>query len=155
MENVIPLTMYTAGTINFDSFVDITDPSYRRDVWCRMNNVEIAPGTYTCMYWKCEDKEYEEGWAFNRVLSCGIYLDGQIYDRTAMEQIGTIGVDGGVAGFVKSGRELTEDELFSINKMFLDDSAFITESGYGDGEYPVYAFFDDNENIVALEIDFS
>ena len=28
--------------------VDVTDPCYTRDVWCRMNDVRVRPGKYNC-----------------------------------------------------------------------------------------------------------
>ena len=37
------------GTMDFHGSVDITDPCYNRDVWCRMTDVKIRKGVYTCM----------------------------------------------------------------------------------------------------------
>lgn len=31
--------------------VDITDPCYDSDTWCRINNVKIKAGEYTCRVW--------------------------------------------------------------------------------------------------------
>lgn len=37
------------GTMDFHGSVDITDPCYNRDVWCRMTDVNIRNGVYTCI----------------------------------------------------------------------------------------------------------
>lgn len=34
------------GVMDFHGSVDITDPCYDKDVWCRMNNVKISEGEY-------------------------------------------------------------------------------------------------------------
>lgn len=39
------------GTMDFHGSVDITDPCYNRDVWCRMTDVKIRNGVYTCIAW--------------------------------------------------------------------------------------------------------
>ena len=79
----------TIGKLSFGPTVDITDPCYDRDVWCRMNKVSIKQGSYTCVVWS------EDG----RVGIIGIYLDGKIPKQSAMKTIGEIGVDAGLAGF--------------------------------------------------------
>lgn len=49
------------GTMNFHGSVDVTDPCYDRDVWCRMNDVKIKQGEYDCYIWRHTDKgEYED-----------------------------------------------------------------------------------------------
>lgn len=35
------------GVMDFHGSVDITDPCYEKDIWCRMNDVKIKAGTYT------------------------------------------------------------------------------------------------------------
>ena len=44
------------GTMDFHGSVDITDPCYNRDVWCRMTDVKIRNGVYTCMAWHVLNK---------------------------------------------------------------------------------------------------
>jgi len=87
----------TIGKLSFGPTVDITDPCYDRDVWCRMNKVSIKQGSYTCVVWS------EDG----RVGIIGIYLDGKIPKQSAMKTIGEIGVDAGLAGFFLINRILT------------------------------------------------
>ena len=50
------------GVMDFHGSVDITDPCYNKDVWCRMNNVKISEGEYACYVWRHTDKgKYEDG----------------------------------------------------------------------------------------------
>lgn len=44
------------GTMDFHGSVDITDPCYNRDVWCRMTDVKIRNGVYTCIAWHHKPK---------------------------------------------------------------------------------------------------
>lgn len=67
------------GTMNFHGSVDVTDPCYDRDVWCRMNDVKIKQGEYDCYIWRHTDKgEYEDKTSFeyNVVGIIGIYHNG-------------------------------------------------------------------------------
>ena len=64
------------GIKDFHGSVDITDPCYSRDVWCRMNDMKIKEGEYTCMVWyhtakgDCNGKPY----AYKVVGIIGIHL---------------------------------------------------------------------------------
>ena len=50
------------GVMDFHGSVDITDPCYDKDVWCRMNDVKISDGEYTCNVWHHTDKgTYKDG----------------------------------------------------------------------------------------------
>jgi len=139
------------GTIDFRGSVDITDPCYDRDVWCRMNDVKIKEGSYDCIAWYCG----------KCVGAIGIYLDGNIPLRKSMELIGTIGVDARLAGFFHNKPDYDDDAWgdFCTRTYRNGGSAWIVEdgfysiSGYGDGEYDVRANKEDGE-IVALEIRF-
>lgn len=44
------------GVMDFHGSVDITDPCYEKDIWCRMNDVKIKAGTYACMVWHHTEK---------------------------------------------------------------------------------------------------
>ena len=44
------------GVMDFHGSVDITDPCYDKDVWCRMNDVKISDGEYACYVWLHTDK---------------------------------------------------------------------------------------------------
>lgn len=52
------------GQKEFPSHVDITDPCYKRDVWCRMNDVPIREGLYTCIAWYHTENIVTDGRSF-------------------------------------------------------------------------------------------
>lgn len=148
------------GIKHFGGIVDITDPCYHKDVWCRMT-AEVKDGEYYCNIWSNTKKEIYDGEEFKdtRVGVIGIYLDGIIPSQRQMECIGEIGVDAGLAGFFMNKPDYNDDEwnafCNSIRKgnAWIKDEGFFSSSGYGDGEYPVYAYKHNGE-IIALEIRF-
>lgn len=148
------------GTKYFEGVVDITDPCYDKDVWCRMT-AEVKAGEYTCCVWRHAKKMKYNGREYNdiRVGIIGIYLDGIIPNTKLMKEIGEIGVDAGLAGFFMNKPDYNDEEwgdfCDSIRKgdVWIKDEGFFSSSGYGDGCYPVYAYKIDGE-IVALEIRF-
>ena len=84
------------GVMDFHGSVDITDPCYDKDVWCRMNDVKISDGEYTCNVWHHTDKgTYKDGTPYSYILvgAIGIYRNGDIPRQKDMEKIGSIGVD--------------------------------------------------------------
>lgn len=149
------------GIKDFHGSVDITDPCYNKDVWCRMNDVKIKEGEYTCLVWYHTDKENYNGepYAYKVVRIIGIYLDGKIPVQKAMKEIGSIGVDAGMAGFFHNKPDY-DDEAWNAfcdrirhGDAWINEDGFYSSSGYGDGGYGVYAQ-EQNGEIVALEIRF-
>lgn len=102
------------GAMDFHGSVDITDPCYNRDVWCRMNDVKIHDGSYTCIAWYQTDKGEYDGkpYSYKVVGILGIYLDGIIPCQKEMKEIGSIGVDAGLAGFFHNKPDY-DDEAWS------------------------------------------
>lgn len=149
------------GVMDFHGSVDITDPSYDRDTWCRMSDVKIKEGDYACMVWHHIDKGQYDGksYRYKLVGIIGIYLDGVIPKQEELEEIGRIGVDAGLAGFFHNKPDYDDEAWQAFSKRIYKGDAWITEdgfyssSGYGDGYYSVYAA-KKNEEIVALEIRF-
>lgn len=149
------------GIKDFHGSVDITDPCYDSDVWCRMNDVKVKEGEYTCLVWYHTDKGEHNGrpYSYKVVGIIGIYLNGTIPNQKGMEEIGTIGVDAGLAGFFHK-KPNYDDEAWSKfcdrvrdEDAWMNEDGFYSSSAYGDGAYPVYAFKQGGE-IVALEIRF-
>lgn len=149
------------GTKDFHGSVDITDPCYNKDVWCRMNDVKIKEGKYTCIAWYHIDKGEYNGkpYAYKMVGIIGIYLKGKIPRQKSMKEIGSIGVDAGLAGFFHNKPDY-DDEAWSVfcdrihqGNVWMTEDGFYSSSGYGDGCYGVYAK-NQNGEIVALEIRF-
>lgn len=148
------------GTKHFEGVIDITDPCYDKDVWCRMN-AEVKSGEYDCHIWRHTSKEIWNGKEYKDVSVgvIGIYLNGIIPPQRSMEEIGSIGVDAGLAGFFMNKPDYNDDEWSDFCNSIRDgdawikDEGFFSSSGYGDGCYPVYASKVNGE-IVALEIRF-
>lgn len=142
------------SVVDFHGSVDITDPCYDRDVWCRMNDVKIKNGEYSCMVSYKSSKVFGE-----RVESIGIFLNEIIPKKESMKKIDIIGVDSGMAGFFHNKPDYSDDEWVNwVNQLHGDqtwmvDGGFCSASGYGDGVYSVYAYEEDGE-ITALEIRF-
>lgn len=148
------------GLIEFGDRVDITDPCYDRDVWCRLNDIEIVPGEYCCIIWRPENPKDE--WDVGRIFAitiCSMASDKQ-FDMDDAEQIGEIGVDAGLAGFLDPKANYSKEEWaelaqeFGGENVFLEDDRFFCSSGYGDGCYPVFASRNESGVIDALEIRF-
>lgn len=148
------------GAKYFGGTVDITDPCYNKDVWCRMT-AEVKAGEYACYVWRNTEKGVYDGREYKdvRVGVIGIYLDGIIPPAKAMEDIGSIGVDAGLAGFFMNKPDYNDNEwdricnLIDKGDAWIIDEGFFSESGYGDGCYGVYANKVNGE-ITALEIRF-
>lgn len=147
----------TIGICRFNSRIDITDPAYDKDVWCRMDNVEIIPGDYTCVTWVCTEKNVRY------VGNIGIYFGGIIPRQESMVQLGYIGVDSGLAGFFEDKPDYTDAEWDAFcerinsdrkNAAWIMGNGFFSESGYGDGAYPVYAHKNKDGKVTALEVRF-
>lgn len=150
------------GTMDFHGSVDITDPCYNRDVWCRMTDVKIRKGVYTCIAWHHKDKgtfDNGEPYCYDVIGIIGIYLDGVIPCQKDMKEIGSIGVDAGLAGFFHNKPDYTDDEWAAFcdrvrhGDAWLIKEGFYSSSGYGDGCYGVYAYEQGGE-ITAIEIRF-
>lgn len=148
------------GKKHYEGIVDITDPCYDKSVWCRMT-AEVKAGTYDCVIWK-QDWLHVHNKAemiSTEVAVIGIYLNGNIPMRDKMEQIGTIGVDAGLAGFFMNKPDYTDEQWEDLSESTDDGNAWIKEEGFfsssgsGDGRYPVYANTVSGE-IAALEIRF-
>lgn len=158
------------GNMDFHGSVDITDPCYNRDVWCRMNDVKIKDGTYSCVVWKSNHWYKHEGKrrTYKRIDGIGIYYDPEGLNTKAkcvpymskdFELIGEIGVDAGVAGFFHNKKDFSREEwsefsgIMSKGDEWLTEDGFWSTSGDGDGGYDVYAV-KENDEIVAIEIPF-
>lgn len=146
---------YTSGN------VDITDPCYSRDVWCRINGQHMRPGEYHG-YAKMSD---EGEWGIRVAELLVLHKD---YDLTHVDdadgtveigkEIGEIGVDAGLAGVFQDKPDFEGAEWSDFCNLVMDgqywvtDWGFCTSSGYGDGGYPVYEVVDKNGYIVGYNI---
>jgi hypothetical protein len=151
----------TIGYKEFNGNIDITDPCYDKDVWCRINNIHIKPGNYKCLVWMNTDKGKCDGEPYvdTHVGIIGIYLDGVIPTQKDFSEIGHIGVDAGLAGFFVNKPDYSDSEWSKFCDSIRDgcawviDEGFFSESGYGDGDYGVYVNKTD-DIITSVEIRF-
>ena len=151
------------GRKEFHGILDVTDPCYNKDVWCRIKTpAPVKTGEYTCRTWTRSSKEEYDGktWTDTRVGVIGIYLNDCIPLQDAMEEIGEIGVDAGMAGFFMDKPDYDDQQWECLcnstrkGDAWIRDEGFFSSSGYGDGCYPVYATKTPEGEIVALEIRF-
>lgn len=87
----IELNRYLIGTINIhDGAIDITDPGYDSDVWCRMSNVKVMPGVWNCYAYKGRHPRLG-----NRVWIVQIVIADGPYDEITEEKFnrGKVGVE--------------------------------------------------------------
>lgn len=169
MMNIV-IAKKTVGTIELPNRIDITDPYFNRDVWCRINDLKIKAGSYSGVIWMHKE-EFDNDNKIEKaelVGTIGIYLDGKISLRGSMEQIGEIGTDSGYAGFFfkeQSNGMITapifDDEWASFRMSHQEEywwlkntKGFFSKSGYGDGRYPVYVSKNTAGEITAVEIRF-
>ena len=131
-------TIYV-GDLTLDNKVDITDPCYNKDVWCRMT-AGCVPGVY-----KGYANISEEDGSKGRVVSLSIYLDGEVVPLSQMYLLNKdIGVDSGMCGFFNDKPDYNGpkwDEF--INSLegwgyYSLSNGILANSGYGDGVYNVY-----------------
>lgn len=154
------------GKKHFEGTVDITDPCYDKDVWCR-TNAEVVSGEYTCAVWldHISTSFHDEKVEFDQVAVIGIYFGGVVPNWKQMELIGEIGVDAGLAGFFTDKQDFSDQEWREfcdyLDKekadAYLSDKyrGFFSSSGGGDGSYPVFGRKDKKTGkYTALEIRF-
>lgn len=144
--------MEYVGTIKLGTKVDITDPCYDKDVWCRMTT-DCEPGEYKG-YIEMSD---EGDWGM-RVATVSIFKGNKMWGIEEMERIGSIGVDAGLAGFFNDKPDFNDDEWIELCNALGNGDAWnlyngiFSSSGYGDGSYDVYANEDRNAfTIVFIE----
>lgn len=118
------------GRKHFEGLIDITDPCYDKDVWCRMS-ATVKAGTYECRVWKQTERyEYEgEEHKYQIVGIIGIYLDGIIPPQKQMEEIGSIGVDAGLAGFFMNKPDYTDEQWTEFCESIREGDAWIKDWG--------------------------
>ena len=177
------------GMREFGPKIDVTDPCYDKDVWCRINGLKIKKTTYRMSIWKGselaqedidelrdtiqsvynrglkqEDIDEELADIRSRVFCIEIKEKGRAFSLNSpkWKEIGTIGVDAGLAGFFPDKPNFSNDEWQKfVDEMYSskrteyknDEYGFYSSSGYGDGGYPVYGIKEGDE-YVALKICF-
>ncbi|MCL2797633.1 MAG: hypothetical protein FWD58_06230 [Firmicutes bacterium] len=149
---------------NKSGTMDITDPCYNKNVWCRKTlgldpTSAVLPGTYKCFYHKSRLNNWGE-----RMWSCRVvhkdYLD---IVRTNPRRAGSVGVDAGLCGFfdnkpdydAKAWSELCDELQGKAEPVsFILPYGCFTTSGIGDGSYDYFIWRNKQGLIVAAELRF-
>ena len=119
------------GKIKFTSNkLDVTDPCYDKDVWCRMT-VDIIPGVY----------DYEIITSDGRCRYLSIKLEGAGNIRRGLV-VGDIGVDAGLAGFFENKPDYDNDTWYKICDYLYE---------YYDGGPRMVATNNDNKKLLGCE----
>ncbi len=168
-------TKLYAGRIYIpDGKVDVTDPCYDKDVWCR-TTVDVMPGWYNCYAYRGDD----DGRIKRSMIVREGYDDPTHYISRVFHKCGEIGVDAGLAGFFHEKPDFGDAEWREICTWLMDSDngmpsplgtkhrnvylshkyhvsgfeGFFTSSNWGDGGYDV-ASADEDGHTVAVIIDF-
>lgn len=148
------MTEKVYGYKEFPDKIDITDPCYDRNVWCRINNFQIPAGEYECYAQVLNDEE-TNGWG-ERISRIGIRTG----KPDEYKEVCSICVDAGLAGFFINKPDFTDEEWMDFvhqlnwdKEVWTIDCGFFSSSGFGDGSYSVYAGYKDDE-LVDLYIEF-
>lgn len=156
----------------FNGKVDITDPCYDKGVWCR-TSINVKQGTYNC-YVRLLTQDYTDrnGVVIRDIRVSNIFMvineyNNEVYDEIDAdaldnwEYIDSIGVDAGLAGFFENKPDYNDNEWSKLcEDVFFDrtygilDCGFWCSSGYGDGNYPCYCRKNENDEVIAIMIEF-
>lgn len=151
------------GYKEFTGPVTATDPGYDHDAMCVVRDIDIKPGKYSLFVYY--GKEYYKD-DDNKRRQCSIpYICAMYHEslsprgRCNWRLIGSIGVDAGMAGFFQNKPDYNYDEWGEFCKKMrgnycIMQEGFCTRSGIGDGWYDVYATYNDENEIVGVEIRF-
>lgn len=108
------LKRHLIGQIHLpDGLVDITDPCYDADVWCRMSDVKVMPGTYNCYAYMGRNCWGTRCWFAQIVIADGPYneiAEDKVFSGRSWRSIGSIGVDAGMAGFFHHKPDFNDEE---------------------------------------------
>ena len=137
--------------------LDITDPCYDRDVWCRLNDVPITPGTYSVT-------EYKDGYMTDCLVIQNAENEAIERNSWKWEYIGEIGIDAGIAGFFWFKPDFDDSQWREFcdalknkeqNGSIIIDEYGIYSAHQDDGGYNVYGVKNSKTgNYTALKIEF-
>lgn len=152
------LKLKESSTIELkEGTVDITDPCYDDNVWCRINSLKIKSGTWKIENWVAD------GRTFALVLYNLDYWNR--LEHLPLAKIGNVGVDAGMCGVFENKPNYNETEWLELCDVVHDEKLTTNApefkckgvcccSGYGDGYYPVLGKTYDTDEYVYLEIKF-
>ena len=151
------------GIIHLNDKVVVSDPCYELGVWCQIVLDDVLEGNYYCSL-----EVADMGRLGKRVASMEVVHADYFYDeRLYYPEDTLIGVDAGMAGIYDYiGYKATHtDELdkkwydyviaaTAIYGDTINGNGFVTNSGFGDGSYTCWVARNENDKVVAIEIEF-
>lgn len=159
--------------------VRVSDPCYTDDVWCKTQLTNVLPGAYN---WTVSFND-TSGWGHRVSGITLIHESFDDDDSIEWQYHSDIGVDSGQAGIFCETSYRNDEVAPSIttpdvNFMYGEggegeawyekmcrftlssesfgayDTGVVSSSGIGDGSYPLYVAYDDNNNIIAMQLDY-
>lgn len=150
--------------------IDITDPCYDRDAWCRTIQ-ELPEGEYDCWVEIVDCGEWGKRVAKSFIIQKDCSYEDDVW---LQECVAEIGVDAGLAGFFDnkpnyddaawsefcewSWQKENQIERNTVALAKEDNAAkcngFFTSSGFGDGCYAVIELRGKDDKIIGYEIEF-
>lgn len=160
--------MMLKGTIKLpNGTVDVTDPCYNAEVWCR-KTLNVKKGVYNCYFYIGGEND---PWGKRVHVSRIVNNECIDIDKKEWLYIDYIGVDAGLAGFFDQKSDYTDTEWTALCE-YMDEcektdgrrvylttfdsgrDGYWTESGYGDGSYGIYGIKNEQGEWIALELRF-
>jgi hypothetical protein len=165
--------------INLSENVRVSDPCYTDDVWCKTQLKNVLPGSYNCKVAHSD----EGAWGV-RISSITLVHENYTDDESLeWNYHSDIGVDSGQAGVFCETSYRNDEVAAGITTPEVDfmipqddagdawytkmckftlggegygayDTGLVSCSGIGDGSYPLYVVYDENDKIVAMQIDY-
>ena len=165
--------------INLSENVRVSDPCYTDDVWCKTQLKNVLPGSYNCKVAHSD----EGAWGV-RISSITLVHENYTDDESLeWNYHSDIGVDSGQAGVFCETSYRNDEVAAGITTPEVDfmipqddagdawytkmckftlggegygayDTGLVSCSGIGDGSYPLYVVYDENDKIVAMPIDY-
>lgn len=158
------------GTISLGNTCDLTDPCYKKDVWCR-DTTDVLPGEYNCYAME----RYVDDWGRRVTRTWIIHTDyddnGKRPEKTKGLLLGEeylCGVDSGLFGYFDNKPDFSDEEWYDFcsclgkrrprilvaKGAFGGRDGFVTSSGLGDFTYYPECWLNDNGDVVAVSTQF-
>ncbi len=158
------------GTINLGNKVTVSDPCYESGTWCAVTLNKVLEGEF-----KCYIKEKKYGTWGSRVTEMvaihnnyinAVREDNYEYCIDVCVDSGTMSIADTVYYDNTHNNDDYSEEWYqrevceatcgddNIDYNIADNQCFISTSGIGDGQYPVYGAFDSEDRLYAIKVVF-
>lgn len=159
------MTRESRGTIVLGEKVRISDPCYDPDTWCAGTLENVNPGVYNC-YVNFKDTG-EFGIRVASIIAVHSEFDNENFKNPEIVTNIDVGVDSGQCGIYDLEyfkRNQPDGEWYDRvyyqashkNNKFdagtVDGKCFVSASGFGDGSYNCFVKYNDDGQIVFIEI---